>query len=196
MPRNMDTAMASALSAKFLCPIFLVDLQINNETLHIWSGVGNFPWNGNTYTGVGDLGQIGPAREGIEIQANGASLTLSGVDPSLVADALSDIQLGAPATIWLGAVNENTLQLDGAPVVMFSGLVDAPTVNIAIPDPNATDGVPAHATITIPLESKLAMLGAGQQRKYSRADQNLKYPDDTAFIWVSLLNYLALRWNP
>lgn len=196
MPRNLDTAMATAISAKFLCPIVLVDLDINNETLHIWSGVGNFPWNGNTYTGVGDLGQVTPAREGIDIQANGASLSLSGVDPALVNAALSDIQLGAPATIWLGAVNEQSLQLEGAPVVMFSGLVDAPSVNMAIPDPNATDGVPAQAAITIPLESRLAMLGAGQQRKYSRADQNLTYPDDTAFIWVSLMNYLALKWNP
>lgn len=196
MPRNMDTATASALSAKFLCPIFLVDLQINNQTLHIWSGVGNFPWNGHTYVGVGDLGQVSPAREGIDIQANGASLTLSGVDPSLIADALSDIQLGAPATIWLGAVNAETLQLVGAPVVMFSGLVDAPTVNIAIPDPNATDGIPAHATISIPLESRLAVLGAGQQRRYSRADQNRIYPNDSSFIWVSLMNYLALKWNP
>jgi hypothetical protein len=189
----MQTAMAATLAAKFIFPIILVDLAINGQVLHIWSGVGTFVWNGNSYAGVGDLGQASTPQEGVDVQAAGASLTLSGVNHAYVADALSDIQLGAPATIWLGAVNKNTLQLVASPVVLFAGVVDAPSVRIGAEQ--GANGEPATADITIPLESLLATLSSGQQRKYSRADQALKYPDDTAFVYVSFLNYMALVWG-
>lgn len=185
--------MAGAIAGKFLCPVLLVDLAINNQVLHIWSGVGLFGWNGNGYVGVGDLGAVGVPEEGVEVNAGGASLVLSAVNAADLGDALSDVQLGAPATIWLGAVDKNTLQLDGQPIVLFAGIVDAPTVQLgAEPGPN---GEPATGVITVPLESRLAMLGGGQQRKYGRADQALTYRDDRAFDSVSLLNYTALRWG-
>lgn len=193
MPRSMGTAMATAIAAKFLCPLLLVDLAINGQVLHVWSGVGTFAWNGNSYVGVGDLGRVTVPEEGTDVQANGATLELSGVNTADVTDAISDLDLGAPATIWLGLLNRQTLQLVDQPVVLFSGIVDAPTVEIDA-EPGA-DGEPAKATISVPIESRLATLGAGQQRKYGRADQAIDYPDDSAFDNVSLLNYRALRWG-
>lgn len=193
MPRSMGTAMFAAIGAKFLCPILLVDLTLNNDTVHVWSGVGTFNWNGNAYLGVGDLGRISVPEEGVEVQAGGATLELSGVNRADVNDALSDLELGAPGTIWLGVVNRDTLQLVDQPVVLFAGIVDAPSVNPGAEQ--GSDGEPGRAVITVPLESRLATLGAGQQRKYGRADQAIDYPDDSGFDYVSLLNYLALRWG-
>jgi hypothetical protein len=195
MPRSLDTAFAAELAtAKNLFPIFFVDLPINNEVLHIWSGVGTYNWNGNAYIGAGQLGSITPAAETTDISAQGASLTLSGVNNQDAIDAESDIQLGARCTIWWGIVNPSTLALIGQPVVFFAGVVDVPSITTGAEQ--GSDGTPGTSTITIPLESRLATLASGQQRKYSRADQNLKFPTDTAFNWVSLMNYLALKWNP
>jgi hypothetical protein len=189
----MGTAMAAAIAGKFLYPMLLVDLTINSQVLHIWSGVGIFNWNGNGYVGVGDLGQVTAPQEGVEVQAGGASLQLSAVNPADLADALSDLQLGAPAAIWLGVLNTQTLQLVDQPIVLFAGIVDAPSVQLGAEQ--GAGGEPAKGVITVPVESRLTLLGAGQQRKYARADQALKYPDDLAFDWVSLLNYTALRWG-
>jgi hypothetical protein len=195
MPRSLDTAFAAELAtAKNLFPIFFVDLPINNQVLHIWSGVGTFEWNGNEYVGVGQLGSITPAAETTDISAQGAALTLSGVNNQDAVDAESDVQLGARCTIWWSIVNPATLALIGQPVAFFAGVVDVPS--IATGAEQGSDGTPGTSTITIPLESRLATLGSGQQRKYSRADQNLKFPTDTAFNWVSLNNYLALKWQP
>ena len=192
MPRNMDATLTSALSAKVIYPVVFVDLAINNDTLHIWSGVGGYSWSGNSYLGVGQLGSITPAEEGIDIESKGAQVMLSGVDPRLLNDAEEDLQLGGQATAWFGVIDKNTLQLQGTPVILFRGLVDAPSIYFAAENEN---GDPAEATISVPLESRLAVLGAGQQRKYSRADQRFKYPDDTSMNFVSLENYLALKWG-
>jgi hypothetical protein len=193
VPRNIGAVMAGAIAGKFLAPVLLVDLAINSQVLHVWSGVGLFPWNGNGYVGVGDLGAVGMPEEGVDVNAGGASLVLSAVNAADLGDALSDVQLGAPGTIWLGIVNMQTLQLVDQPIVLFAGIVDAPTVQLGAEQ--GANGEPATGVITVPLESRLAMLGAGQQRKYSRADQALTHPDDRAFDSVSLLNYTALRWG-
>jgi hypothetical protein len=192
MPRQLDAGTSAALGAKIVQPIFLVDLPINGEVLHVWSGVGNFAWNGNTYTGVGDLGQVTPAQEGSEVEAQGASLMLSGVNAADVNDALNDLALGGAATIWLGIVNDAGA-LVGAPVAIFAGLVDAPSVQIGAE--NSDDGEPGRAAITVPLESRLAVLGSGQQRRYTRADQQLYFPTDTSMNYVEPLNDQALRWG-
>jgi hypothetical protein len=193
MPRNLGAAWIAAAQAKIVCPALLVNININNENVHVWSGIGNYVWNGNTYTGVGDLGQITLAQETTEIQATGSSLTLSGCNPVDVNDALSDTQLGGPATIYLALLDPTTLVMQGSPTVLFSGLVDAPTVFIDAD--NGDDGTPATAMITIPIESRLAALGSGQQRKYSMADQARSYPTDSAFDRVSLSQYLAELWG-
>jgi hypothetical protein len=193
VPRNLGAAWIAAAQAKIVCPALLVNINFNNENVYVWSGIGNFAWNGHAYTGVGDLGQVQLAQETTEIQANGASLTLSGCNPTDVNDALNDAQLSGAATIYLALLNPTTLAMQGSPTVLFSGLVDAPTVFIDAE--NGDDGTPATAMITIPLESRLAALSSGQMRKYSMADQARSYPTDSAFDRVSLSQYLAELWG-
>ena len=192
MPRDLDPTFSAALTNKVIYPVILVDLNLNNQTLHVWSGIGPLTWNGNTYTGVGTLGEVQPAQEDTVVQANGANVSLSGVDPTVLADALSDLQLGGTVTQWFGLLNPAMLTLIGQPACMFSGLMDAPTVTCGVPGPN---GEPGRAIISIPLETRLAMLKEGQRKLYSRADQNLKYPNDTGFQYVEQENYLALIWQ-
>lgn len=193
MPRSMGTAFSAGLDAKFIVPFLLVDLTINNDVLHVWSGVGTFVWNGASYVGVGDLGQVTTPQEGLEINAGGATLELSGVNHEYLADALSDLQLGAPGKIWLGLWNRQTSALVDQPIVLFAGIVDAPSVSTGAEQ--GSGGEPGRGMISVPLESRLATLGAGQQRKFSRADQAIDHPNDSGFDFVSLLNYLALKWG-
>lgn len=102
---------------------------------------------------------------------------------SAINEALSDIQLGAPAKIWFGLMQDGALI--GAPYLIFSGLVDQPTVET---------GVEA-STIVLALENRLSDLSRPSARRYTAADQHLKYSDDTGFNWVEILNDIAERWG-
>jgi hypothetical protein len=52
------------------------------------------------------------------------------------------------------------------------------------------------ATITLKLESRMALLNRPSQRRYTSADQHANgYSDDTAFGWVEKLNDMALRFG-
>jgi hypothetical protein len=159
-------------------------LTFRSATKYIWSGPGDLVWDAQTFTGVGSLGSIGTITEGTEINADGTTVTLSGIDPVLLAECLTDIQPGAPASIWLGFVTPARV-LIGTPYLQFNGCVDVPTV---VP---GTDTI----SITLSLESRLLDMGRASCRRYTSADQRLYYPTDSAFGWVEMLNDVALIWG-
>jgi hypothetical protein len=83
MSRNLDPTLATALSSAVIQPVLLVQATFNSGVEYIWSGVGDFVFNGNTFKGVGDFGSMGPIAEGSAVKADGTSITLSGIGLSL-----------------------------------------------------------------------------------------------------------------
>lgn len=79
MPRSLDTTLSAALANSNVQPVILAIITFASGTVYVWSGVGNLIWNGNTYLGVGSLGNISAITEGSGIEAQGVTLTLSGV---------------------------------------------------------------------------------------------------------------------
>ncbi len=153
------------------------------RSVHVWSGVGNLAYSGNTYLGVGSLGSVGDVTEGVEVRADGTTVTLSGIDPTLLSDVQNDIQVGAPATVWLGVLDNGALS--GTPYPLFQGTVSTPTVTV-----NSQ-----NLTITLALENRLLDLQRPTMRRYTSSDQNYYYPDDIGFNWVETLNDSAWVWG-
>jgi hypothetical protein len=88
MSRNLDPTLAASLSAGVIRPVLFVQITFNSGTEYVWSGIGDFDFNGHTFSGVGNLGSIGPIAEGSAVKADGTSVTLSGIGLS---------QIGVPA---------------------------------------------------------------------------------------------------
>lgn len=190
MSRGLSTPMLSgpgSISSNAIRPAFLVDLQFRTVAEHVWSGAGTITWNGNTYVGVGSVGKIGSVSEGSGdgLNAQGTSVTLSGINPALLAESMTDIQLGAPATIWF-ALFDGNLNILGSPYPLYVGTVDQPQLAIGTEE----------MSITLKLENRLINLKRSGMRRYTSADQNLYFPTDCAFTWVEILNDQALKWAP
>jgi hypothetical protein len=130
MARELEVTYASGLAAGTIMPIRLVMLTFSTGVKYVWSGVGPLTWDGKTFDGVGNLGQIGAITETTGVEANGTTVSLSGIDPVLLADCLNDIQVGAPARIWRGLWNQFG-GLYGTPYQVFRGYVDKPTFDIS-----------------------------------------------------------------
>jgi hypothetical protein len=183
MPRSLDSSMLGGLLSNAISPCFLVDLTFTSGAAHVWSGVGNLTYSGNTYTGVGSLGSIGDVIEGSTVRAEGTTVTLSGIDNTLLTECLSDIQIGAAATIWFGLLSGGAIL--GTPYPLYVGTVDKPSITVG----------PDSLSITLNLETRLAQLQRPTSRRYTSADQRYYYPDDIAFQWVEVLNDMALVWG-
>ena len=183
MSRNIDPAMVTALQATVIVPAFLAQITFASQVGYIWTGYGPLTYAGNTYLGVGKLAGIGEITEGIEVQADGTSVSLSGIDPNLYSECMTDIKPGAPAYVWLACLNQGLIV--GQPLMIFGGFVDKPVVSTG----------PNDITITLALESRMTNLQRANNRTYTSADQRVKYPDDTAFGWVEQLNDTVDNWG-
>lgn len=104
-------------------------ITLKTGPLYIWTGVGPFVYGGNTYQGVGMLGGVGTMSESSDITANGTTLTLSGIPNTLLTGALDDVQQGLPALVYL-ALFTSAGALVSPPVVIFSGFVDQPEIDL------------------------------------------------------------------
>ena len=184
MSRQVDPLMSAALSTGQIIPVILVMLTFRSGTRYIWSGYGDLEYNAQIYKGVGALGSVSTITEGTEVQSSGTSVGLSGIDPVQLNECLNDIQLGAPAKIWFGLM-ANGMTLMGAPYLIFSGTVDKPQISVGV----------EKIGIALALSTRMIDLQRASQRRYTAAEQHLKYPDDIGFNWVEILNDIALNWS-
>jgi hypothetical protein len=184
MSRQLDTALAAAISSGDITPFFMAQLSFKTQIQWVWTGVGNLVWSGQTFVGVGSVAKIGTIQEGSVVYAYGTTVTLSGIDPDLLGECLTDMEPGAQATLWFGVLS-SAGTIIGSPYQVFSGSMDQPTVSVGV------DTI----SITLALETKMLDLSRASNRRYTSADQRLYFPTDSAFGWVEPLNDMADVWG-
>ena len=102
MGRNFDPQMAAQLTAPVIEPVLFALLTFRSMTCYVCSAGYDITFNGQLYQGVGTFGGLSAVKEGTELYADGVSLTLSGIDPTIMGECLADIQPLAPAKLWFG----------------------------------------------------------------------------------------------
>lgn len=79
MSRNLDSSLAAALGNGLIQPVVLAQITLNSGVQNVWSGIGDLVWAGKIFSGVGYLGKVGPITEASAVQAEGTTVTLSGI---------------------------------------------------------------------------------------------------------------------
>lgn len=182
--RNMTAALEAALIAQDVRPALFFEGQFASGFVRLWTGLGPITWNGQTWTGAGNLIGFSGVDEGSEVIARGTSISLSGVPVSMVSLAIVDAQQGLPGKMWVGL-----LAADGSviidPVQTFVGRLDVPTI---------TDGEDT-CTVTITYESRLIDLNSPRELRYTHEAQQQLYPGDMGFEFVTTLQEKEITWG-
>lgn len=179
MSRPMGAAMQAALPSNYLRLAVFVSMQFASSTEYVWSGRGSIVWNGQTWKGLGDLGNISTITEDSTLTAQGLTLSLTGVRADLLTEALTEVQQGLPVQVWLVLADAQSNPIDS--LLCYAGRMDQPTID------ESTD----TATISIAVENRLSDLQRAQFRRITDQDQRLKYPTDDGFKFINSL----LDWN-
>lgn len=115
MARDLSARLLAQVSAAALRPVLFYEGHFSTGVLRLWSGVGTKRWNGLDWTGAGHLLSVSEIEETAEIRAAGTTVSLSGMDPSIISAALAAARQGLPGTVWIGAlVREAWASLPGA----------------------------------------------------------------------------------
>ena len=181
--RSLTTAAKNAFSQLNFPAIVLVSMEFEGGTVRVTNAAYTFPWGGNDYLGIGNLGSIEAISEGSALQMYGCALTLSGIPPEIVSEAFSQNYQGRSATIWLAPLTEDYAFV-ADPVVVFKGRMDTMDIEIG-----------TTATITLTIESRLVDWDKPRARRFNDEDQRFNYPDDRGFRYVDQMVQKDLKWG-
>jgi len=183
MSRTVPAALLTALDGDEIDVFYAVDLDFDSGNIRLWTGYGDKTINSNTYTGSGNLLTIDGLEEASDLSARGTTLTLNGLDSTIVTYALTEEYQGRLVTIYWG-VGNNTVEV-------FSGFMDKMTIQ------DSAEG----ATIQLTVESRLIVLERPNVRRYTRESHagvrtaKSLSGSDTFFDWVTKLQDKQIVWG-
>jgi hypothetical protein len=164
----------------------LVSIETLSGMVYAWTGYGTVVYNGNTYLGLGSLTNISAITEANSVISQGVTLTLNGVDPTNISEALTDIPQGGNVQI-LFVVLDGSNNVIGVPIVSFAGQTDGITIK---------EDASGLSSISLDVENRLTQLQRDRTYRWTQAQQAELYPGDTGFLYTAdLADYVALWGN-
>ena len=194
MSRTINSTLLGALyenadptgDLKDIEPYYAVTLEFDGGDVNMWTGIGSRTIGAATFSGTGGLLQIEGLEESSDLGANGTTLTLSGVNDTLLSYALTEDYQGRLCRIYWGVTSVSQV------VEVFSGYMDRMTIQ----DAGET------STITLTVESRLITLERPVIRRYTDkshqsviATENYGSSTDTFFKWVTKLADKQVVWG-
>ena len=188
MARSITTAFNNAIKSQVVRPFFACELAFSTGTLYFWNGYGDLTMtaggSSNTFTGLGDLMGVSAVSESDQVEAIGASLSLTGIKSSLISSALSANYTNRNASIFLGLFDTNKSVIADV-YTLFKGKMDIMKI----------DEGAESATIVLNLENRLIALDRPKERRYTHEDQQLSFSGDLGFEFVPDLQDKEIIWG-
>jgi hypothetical protein len=160
-----------------------VRFEFASQDMRVWQGGrGSFTdGDGNVWYGLGKFGQVSGIQGSSMLSVNPISMTLSGVDPSLmsIVRTQSDEIAGRRCGVYFLMFDENFNLLD-RPFLSELYLMDRATFSV--------DGEARTMVVTMDAEPLFFSKHVPPVSMMTDADQQRKYPGDTCMQRVPLLN--------
>ena len=207
MSRDLSTAVSDNLEQDVLYPFTAVELQFDGgNVLRLWTGVGTLVFQGNSWTGAGQLLDISSIEETAEIAAKGATVTLSGIPSSVLSLALIEPYQGRVGKIYLGLFSIGAIEKEnGTDYILFENgdkiLLETQETSLTevfsgFMDRMTIDEQPEGCTIGLSLENKLVMLERPRTARYTNEFQKTVDSADRGFEYVESIQLKDFVWGP
>ncbi len=184
MSRAVTPAVEAALEAGNVPAIVMVEMDFPSGFLRVNNSPVTFAWNGYDWLGLGDLGGIDAISEGASLESRGLAFRLSGVPPANVSIAMGQQYQGRSCKVWYAPLDAATHAVLADPVLSFHGRLDVMSIELG-----------ETATITVTAESRLADWARPRVRRYNHDDQQIDFPGDNGFEFVTSVVDKELRWG-
>lgn len=182
--QGIDTAISSRLGADAQQMFFAVKAEFDTDDIRVWTGTDDITVNSETYTGAGTLLGISGVEEDLELKSSGLSISLSGMDSTVLNYALTENYQNRPITIFLGFQMGGSNESAGE-LTLFKGRMTSLQIN----------DTPDGATITIDCENRLVDLDRPSNLRYTVESQEFLNSGDTGFNRVQSLADKQIAWG-
>lgn len=183
MARDITTAVKNHVAgSQVRGAVTLVRLAYDSGTTLLNSSDRDIVYDSETYLGVGDHGSVTAIEESSQLQANGISLTLSGIDTTLISDALNEDYQGRDARVYM-CFFDSDWSLIADPLLIFRGRMDTQDISLG-----------QNASISLTIESRLIDWERPRVRRYNNEDQQNAYSGDKGLEFVAQMVEKEIIW--
>ena len=181
MSREISAAVLALAESGHLERVAMVHFAFD-DPVYAHSGLGNITWNGNTYVGIGMLGQVSEHQESQGLSVQPITFSLSGLDQQHLRVALNAANYGDQITLYEAFIDDAG-DLVSDPVVIWAGSVDSTSVR-AGPEP----------IISIIGQHDIADIDKANGARFTNEDQQARYAGDEFFEFIHEVPTLRLNW--
>lgn len=183
MSRAVTLAWLAAAQDKTVRPAIFYEGEFDAGTVRLWTGVGQKSWNGQTWTGAGNLLSISNITETSDLRAQGFTAKLSGISLDSLALVLGQVQIHKNGWLWFG-LTDATGAIIADPYLAFRGRMDQPTIL----DSGDT------CNIEISYEHHLKDFERSRVRYYTHEDMQIDNPGEQGCLHVAQQQDSPLQW--
>jgi hypothetical protein len=185
MSRGLSANNLAASQAAHVRPLVFVKLEFDGGTEYLHNGVGTYTTLGQTWTGIGKLGEIAPIEESLALSPYAVSMRLTALDADLleIAVSASGSIFNRSATIYVGLLDDNG-QLVDDPIERWSGTMDS--MPIALGEENI---------ITLNCENDFRFFEQANGSRFTSEDQQRAYAGDLFFEFLDQMIDKQVNWG-
>lgn len=172
----------SAMEQPNVALVLAAEIDFPSGVTRVHTGTGTVIINGQTFLGVGNLGDVGSVTEENSTSSSTMSMALSGLDMSLVGETLNEEVIGCEVVCYLAVMNDQGV-VTGANV-LFEGFITDTSLQAG--QQNALSYVIANV---------FERWSQGLPDRYTDESQQRLYPGDRFFRYVAQMAERSIFWG-
>lgn len=183
MTRGLTSGAQAAVAGETVARQVAVALDFPSGIARWNSSPADIVIGGETFLGVGALGTISAAEEGIELRSYGMTVGITGIPRDAIALALGQAYQGRAGTVWEVILDTSTWLPVADPIVIFRGRMDQMDISLG-----------STAQVSVKLENRLTDWERPKINRYTDADQRRRDPNDGSFRFVPATTEKEIIW--
>jgi hypothetical protein len=179
---GVDATVEAAIAEPHLTLCHLVEIGFASGTIRLTDAAHNLTWNSQTWTGLGNLGQMDSIKEASTGEVTGLRFQLAAPISGYLSIVLGEHVQGSPVTVYVGFCNSSHVVVR-APVE-WTGRVDTMTVSDS----------GENSVIQLTAESRVADWQRPKERRHNLEDHRIDYADDRFYEFVPTMVEKEIVW--
>lgn len=175
-------SLLSAMEQPNVALVLAAEIDFPSGITRVHTGTGTVIINGQTFLGVGTLGDVGLVTEENSTSSSTMSMALSGLDMSLVGETLNEEVIGRNVICYLAVMNDQGV-VTGANV-LFEGFITDTALQAG--QQNALSYVIANV---------FERWSQGLPDRYTDESQQRLHPGDRFFRYVAQMAERSIFWG-
>ncbi len=175
-------SLLSAMEQPNVALVLAAEIDFPSGITRVHTGTGTVIINGQTFLGVGTLGDVGSVTEENSTSSSTMSMALSGLDMSLVGETLNEEVIGRNVICYLAVMNEQGVVTGSN--VLFEGFITDTALQAG--QQNALSYVIANV---------FERWSQGLPDRYTDESQQRLHPGDRFFRYVAQMAERSIFWG-